>query len=135
MKGVRFERLELRIQLSGPSDFPVLLDINPTGDAIWANQPSGHYPIPQNGVLFNGKSFFVATDGQHGSELWVTDGSATGTHMVVDLAGGSESSDPSGLLVHGNALYFVARGSTGGPAVFKTDGTAVGTVRLTPTTN
>ena len=32
-------------------------------------------------------AFFSATDTDHGEELWVTDGTAEGTHMVMDMLG------------------------------------------------
>ena len=40
------------------------------------------------------KMLFIADDGVHGYELWVTNGTATGTKMVKDISGGSDSSGP-----------------------------------------
>ena len=36
--------------------------------------------------------FFAAADAQHGFELWASDGSAAGTHLVQDLTPGLASS-------------------------------------------
>ena len=55
---------------------------------------------------------FVANDGTNGSELWVTDGTESGTHMVGDL-NGSAGSFPNDLTAFDGALYFSALDSTG----------------------
>ncbi len=47
--------------------------------------PSPNYP-------HNPAIFFAADDGTHGRELWISDGSAAGTHLVRDLAVGPASS-------------------------------------------
>ncbi len=44
--------------------------------------------------VVNRKLYFVADDGVHGEELWVSDGSAAGTLLVKDIAPGA----PSGVL-------------------------------------
>src|SRR5262245_57563969 len=63
------------------------------------------------------QTFFTAEDALHGRELWVTDGTSSGTHMVVDLAPGSGSSSPTGLIELGGALCF----SIGG-GLWRSDG-------------
>jgi ELWxxDGT repeat protein len=107
-------------------------------DAIWANMPSseGYFAIPQNGVELNGKTYFAADDGAHGRELWATDGTSAGTYMVADVFPGAASSDPVGIISFDGEIFFAATatygtGSTN--AVFKTDGTAQGTVRISST--
>ena len=88
-------------------------------------------------TVLNGKLYFAADDGIHGRELWVTDGSSAGTHMVVDLDPGTNvnfgtaapnSSDPSQLTRVGNVIYFSANDGVHGNELWKTDGTAKGTV-------
>jgi ELWxxDGT repeat protein len=61
-----------------------------------------------------GRVFFAATDGERGVELWESDGTPAGTHMVQDLAPGAMSSLPTELTVSGDELLFAANdGVTG----------------------
>ena len=75
------------------------------------------------------KVFFVADDGTHADEVWVSDGTATGTHIVKDInvAGSSEATD---LINVAGTLYFTAR--DGDPAhgheLWRSDGTEAGTL-------
>ncbi|MEJ0043672.1 MAG: ELWxxDGT repeat protein [Rhizomicrobium sp.] len=98
---------------------------------------------PGNFVVQGAKLFFTADDGSHGNELWVSDGTAAGTHMVVDLDPGRESSVGSE-----SAAHFFARDTPqlvaapfGGSVVFQgydgtaqhlfiSDGTAAGTTAI-----
>ena len=64
---------------------------------------------------FGGKLAFVADDGTHGSQLWVTDGTVSGTEMLTtvnDTPSGSSSSasgaNPASLTVVAGKLYFLA---------------------------
>ena len=57
---------------------------------------------------------FAANDAVHGTELWVSDGSASGTRMLQDIAPGSPSSNPTGFTRSGDLVYFSADdGETG----------------------
>ena len=92
----------------------------------------------------NGKLFFGADDGSHGAELWTSDGTANGTKMVKDLYSGSttvqdhyyghfhfkipNSSSPNNLVNVNGTLFFIAYEPTHGSEVWKSDGTAKGTV-------
>lgn len=75
--------------------------------------------------------FFLATDGIQGYELWRSDGSPDGTTQVKDIAPGSAS----GVPVSGNIfiecqgqLYFLASQTNYGTELWKSDGSAEGTV-------
>ena len=46
--------------------------------------------------IAGGKLFFDANDSVHGNELWVSDGTTAGTHMVADIWAGTGSSGPGG---------------------------------------
>lgn len=59
-------------------------------------------------VAVNGRLLFSAHDGRHGYELWESDGTAAGTHMVDDLAPGVASSAPADVTLAGNLVYFSA---------------------------
>ena len=76
--------------------------------------------------------YFAANDGVHGLELWVTDGTALGTTLVVDIQPGWESSFPALLTAASGQLFFTARSADGVVAFWRSDGTAKGTYRLSP---
>ncbi|MCB9869876.1 MAG: hypothetical protein H6837_08460 [Planctomycetes bacterium] len=92
---------------------------------------------PSEFTLMNGKVYFAADDGNlHGDcgrELWVTDGTAAGTHIVKDCAPGfrtsgwPNSSNPHGFCVVGSTLFFAADDGEHGIELWKSDGTAEGT--------
>ena len=52
--------------------------------------------------------YFAADDGTRGRELWRTDGTTEGTHLVRDIARGRASSSPSHLRASGDRIYFGA---------------------------
>jgi ELWxxDGT repeat protein len=79
--------------------------------------------------------YFTADDGVHGTELWVSDGTAAGTRMVRDIRPGPLSSRPSALGAFGGHLNFGADDGTHGHELWRSDGTETGTelvVDLTP---
>ena len=78
-------------------------------------------------ALFQGKVFFAADDGNHGTELWKTDGTARGTSLVADINPGPVGSTPAALTVFNGKLYFQATAGAGGSQLFASDGTGAGT--------
>lgn len=98
-----------------------ILDAHPTssvasrGNLTAANTPAGP------------RVFFTIDDSLHGVELWITDGTAQGTGMVIDLWPGLPGSSPSSLLAAGDGVYFVANSGTSGRELWFSDGTAQGT--------
>jgi len=83
---------------------------------------------PREFVPFGGLTAFVAEDKVAGRELWVTDGTATGTRLLKDVNPGKASSDPAELTVVGSTLYFAADNGVDGRELWKSDGTPAGTV-------
>ena len=51
----------------------------------------------------------MGNDGTHGNELWRSDGTETGTVMVMDLYRGAEGSYPSWITVSGGAVFISAQ--------------------------
>lgn len=102
----------------------MLKDINPTINSTNL-RPEGSYPMEF--IEFNGKLFFGADDGTHGKELWVTDGTATGTMLFKDIEPGSSFGDPTDFYVSGSIMYFKAKTSATGKELWRTDGTVTGT--------
>ena len=65
-----------------------------------------------------------------GTELWFTDGTAAGTHLIVDLMTGGSSSSPMELAVVGGRVFYRAA-SNFGNELHMSDGTALGTMLVT----
>ena len=78
--------------------------------------------------------YFNAYDQTNGAELWKSDGTTSGTVMVKDIDSGSSSGNPtcSGptMTVLGSTFYFTANDGTNGNELWKSDGTASGTVMV-----
>ena len=65
----------------------------------------------------DGRLFFDGESAEFGSEPYVSDGTVVGTNRLGDLDPGSSSSNPSGFVEFGGAVYFRAEGR-----LWRTDG-------------
>lgn len=77
--------------------------------------------------------FFTTWAGGKGFELWRTDGTATGTQLVKDIAPGSESSNPLELTNVNGILFFAAKDDgtySYNYDLWRSDGTEVGTTKV-----
>jgi ELWxxDGT repeat protein len=78
--------------------------------------------------------YFAADDGYHGFELWRTDGTAAGTALVQDIGRGADPSQngsrPQSFTILGNTLYFLVALPNYECQLWKSDGSAAGTVKV-----
>lgn len=109
---------------------PARIDLNSGAGPLVGSDPRELFRAP------NGLVYFSACTPEHGCELWRSDGSASGTQLVVDLVPGSGSSEPRQMTAISNGAFtgvlFVSNlgsGSSIGVA-HRSDGTAIGTVPL-----
>ncbi|WP_442506649.1 ELWxxDGT repeat protein [Novipirellula sp. SH528] len=80
----------------------------------------------------NGKLIFSANDGVNGDELWISDGTEIGTTLLKNIRSGSASSEiftsDLGSGRFNGELFFSANDGVRGDELWKTNGTAEGTV-------
>ena len=92
----------------------------------------------QNLYILNGKLVFIADDGTHGPEWWTSDGTESGTNMIIDLLPGSEGGAinccngdiGNSIIVFKDELYFNSNIGSFQRRLYKSDGTADGTVEF-----
>jgi trimeric autotransporter adhesin len=86
---------------------------------------------PREFTTIAGTTYFLATDGSNGRELWRTNGTTAGTALVKDIYPGSGSAfndsaiNPAGLMNVNGTLFFASSNT-----LLKSDGTATGTVAI-----
>jgi ELWxxDGT repeat protein len=73
------------------------------------------------------KLFVVANDYISGPELWISDGTPTGTRLLKDIYVGGQGSNPASLTVLKDQLFFTAYAPGLQTELWKSDGTAAGT--------
>ena len=99
------------------------------------------YPGPRSSVvmmvtLMNGVAFFFADDGANGLELWRSDGTPGGTHVVANIGPGSAAGIAGVTVTNGTipiingVLYFAGNDGGTGSELWRSDGTAGGTYRV-----
>jgi ELWxxDGT repeat protein len=97
--------------------------------------PGAESSRPSQLTNVNGTLYFTADDGVSGRELWKSDGTAAGTTRVADLNAGPGNTSIADLEPLNGTLYFTTTfggvGSNDDYRLFKTDGTAAGTVAVT----
>lgn len=116
----------------------VLDDVPVTGSELWRSDgtPEGTYmfkdirPGESSSfakwlVVSQDRIYFRASDGLANDELFVSDGTVTGTTAVADF---EPSLQPEMLTVVGTSIYF--RAGDNGYELWRTDGTSNGTVQV-----
>jgi ELWxxDGT repeat protein len=106
---------------------PVTLikDINPGEEGCIPSNFGAPTTTPN--IAVGDTYFFAADDGEHGTELWKSDGTEAGTVLVKDINPGSEGSDPYAFHVLNDTLFFFAETPGFGTEVWYSDGTEAGT--------
>lgn len=106
------------------------------GTAIVKDFPEGLYneSRPYELTAVGGTLFFTASDDDHGREVWKSDGTAAGTVLVKDIGtlnGGYYGfGGPEALTNVNGTLFFRTDSADDGQELWKSDGTAAGTVML-----
>lgn len=73
-------------------------------------------------IAVGNELYFTANDGEHGVELWKSDGTLKGTKLVQDILSGPTSSSPEWLTNVDGTLYFTAHDGVHGIELWKSNG-------------
>ncbi len=118
--------LELWVTDGTASGTAQVLDLNPGNNGSGYNY-GGISNAPMIG--YNGKVYYQGSTTIGMKELYVSDGTAGGTTLIL---GGANLNDPKDFIIFNGELYFY--GSSGaGAGIWKTDGTTPGTVNISTT--
>ncbi|MGB0392059.1 MAG: ELWxxDGT repeat protein, partial [Salibacteraceae bacterium] len=98
-------------------------------------KPSFGSPYLGHPVGFKGKLFFFAKDTALGNELWISDGTNSGTHVFKDYFPGKTgfTDYPNRIeefKQNSKYLFFVGEDNISGRELYRTDGTPQGTKRV-----
>jgi len=99
--------------------------------AALSAKPTGSIPACSQGnfAVIGNQIYFPANDGHSGLELWTSDGTAAGTHLVSDISIGANDSYPCYLTPLGSRVFFSAVGQAGNE-LWSSDGTTAGTLQV-----
>ena len=89
-------------------------------------------PSSRTLAVVDGTIFFSARDGQHGQELWKSDGTAAGTVLVKDINTHPSGSSLRGAIGFQGGVAVTVRGANAPGGLWRSDGTAAGTFVLHP---
>lgn len=90
---------------NGSFMYEQLLSLDP---ADWSTIFLAEIGRPGSLMMQNGRFFFSGSDPQHGSELWMSDGTPAGTRILQDINPGPADSQPQGYAPGSRALFFSA---------------------------
>ena len=110
----------------------VFSDGTVAGTEVIDLSPGNPGSIPTTPIEAGGKLYFFANTPATGTELYVSDATAAGTQLVVELDPGLTSSNFGDMIALGDVILLTHRHPTDGNAVVVSDGTAAGTFALTP---
>ncbi len=79
-------------------------------DIVPAQRWDWDMPLPWGRAAARGRLYFAGLDSEHGDELWVSDGTPSGTRMLADLVPGTGGSWPETFVHAGDRLFFTAAG-------------------------
>jgi len=90
----------------------------------------GHSAIPRDcaySIVFNDLLYFTASTAAQGSEIWVSDGTDGGTHILLDINPDAGDAAPGCFVNLNGQLAFFADDGTHGWEPWISDGSALGT--------
>lgn len=117
--------LEGRVELRGQ---PSARQRAAIGKALsYAEVAIGSGPRPERLHAVGDSLVYSFDDGVHGSELWVSDGTDAGTHLLKETRPGKDSIVPWHMQPAGRLLYFRSLAGSPSTELWRTDGTADGT--------
>ncbi|MBL0317367.1 MAG: T9SS type A sorting domain-containing protein [Flavobacteriales bacterium] len=96
-----------------------------TGDALTALMTVDYYA--NDFQALGDQVFFRSGDPDTGMELYVTDNTAAGTHLFMEINNGPDDGTGRLLGVHDGLLYFIGNDGVHGNELWTTDGTVSGT--------
>jgi ELWxxDGT repeat protein len=102
---------------------------NQYGGTKWIDGGTG-YDIFQSRIALKGRLLFSNLQPETGTELWIRDTTNAPAQLLKDLWPGPQPSNPNFLITGQNYTYFIA-GNDSQNNLWRTDGTADGTVELT----
>ena len=92
---------------------------------------NGNINFIRNFTPAGNKLFFIAvTNSALNSELWVTDGTTSGTFLTKDIYLGDTTSNPQNLTAFNTKIFFTANDGTHGNELWSSDGTNIGTTMV-----
>jgi ELWxxDGT repeat protein len=99
-----------------------------TGDGTVA---IGNYGAITHMIDWQRRVYFLTQPDTGGAELWVSDGSTSGTRRVLALADASPALSPVALVASSETIYLSTWHATSGYSLWRSDGTSSGTAPIT----